>query len=124
GNEIPASIVRWYGPRRVERWLERLCEIARDQDPEGLFTYVNYPSTEYLELPFVDLVCFNVYLEQQDRLAAYLVRLQNIAGNRPLLVTEIGFDSVRNGPEAQATVLDWQVRTAFANGCAGAFVFA
>jgi hypothetical protein len=30
---------------------------------------VNYPSTEYLELPFIDLVAFNVYLEQPDRLA-------------------------------------------------------
>jgi glycosyltransferase involved in cell wall biosynthesis len=124
GNEIPAPIVRWYGPRRVERWLEHLHTVARNEDPQALFTYVNYPSTEYLEVPFADLVSFNVYLEQQRSLAAYLVRLQNIAGNRPLLVTEIGFDSFRNGPEQQARVLDWQVRTAFANGCAGAFVFA
>src|SRR2546425_9368747 len=29
----------------------------------------------------------------------------------------------RNGERVQAQVLDWQVRTAFAAGCAGAFVF-
>jgi glycosyltransferase involved in cell wall biosynthesis len=123
GNEIPASVVRWLGARKVEKYLERLFDIAKDADPEGLVTYVNYPSTEYLELPFIDLVAFNVYLEQPDRLAAYLARLQNLAGDRPLLMTELGLDSVRNGEETQASTIDWQVRTAFEAGCAGAFVY-
>lgn len=124
GNEIPASIVRWYGPRRIERFLERLYRAAKAEDPEGLVTYVNYPTTEYLELPFLDLVSFNVYLESEERLDAYLARLHNLAGDRPLLMAELGLDSRRNGEEAQARVLDWQVRTAFACGCAGMFVFA
>jgi GT2 family glycosyltransferase len=124
GNEIPASIVRWHGNQLVERYLERLYWAAKAEDPEGLVTYVNYPTTEYLQLPFLDVVCFNVYLETQERLASYLARLQNIAGDRPLIMGEIGLDSRRHGEEAQAKVLDWQVRTAFAAGCAGAFVFA
>ena len=123
GNEIPASVVRWLGARKVENYLERLYDIAKDADPDGLVTYVNYPSTEYLELPFIDLVAFNVYLEQPDRLAAYLARLQNIAGDRPLLMAELGLDSMRNGEETQATTIEWQLRTAFAAGCAGAFVY-
>ncbi len=65
GNEIPSPIVRWYGARRVERFLERLYRIAKAEDPVGLVTYVNYPSTEYLHLPFLDFVCFNVYLERK-----------------------------------------------------------
>ncbi|HSH83062.1 MAG TPA: ABC transporter transmembrane domain-containing protein, partial [Herpetosiphonaceae bacterium] len=124
GNEIPASIVRWYGARRVEAFLERLYRAAKAEDPESLVTYVNYPSTEYLQLPFVDIVCFNVYLESQDCLDSYLARLQNIAGDRPLVMAEIGLDSRRNGEEAHSYALEWQVRTAFAAGCAGAFVFA
>ena len=124
GNEIPAPIVRWYGHRRVERYLERLYRTAKAADPDGLVTYVNYPTTEYLQLPFVDLVCFNVYLEEQKRLEAYLARLHNIAGDCPLILAEIGLDSRRHGQNAQAHALDWQVRTAFAAGCAGAFVFA
>ncbi len=124
GNEIPASIVRWYGRRRVERFLERLYRAAKAEDPDGLVTYVNYPTTEYLQLPFIDLACFNVYLESQERLEAYLARLHNIAGERPLIMAEIGLDSRRHGEETQASVLDWQVRTTFAAGCAGAFVFA
>ena len=124
GNEIRASIVRWHGHRRVERLLERLYRAAKAEDPDGLVTYVNYPSTEYLQLPFIDFVSFNVYLESQERLEAYLARLHNIAGDRPLVMTEIGLDSYRHGEDAQARALDWQVRTAFAASCAGAFVFA
>ncbi len=124
GNEIPAPIVRWHGRRRIERYLERLYRAAKAEDPDGLVTYVNYPSTEYLQLPFVDLVCFNVYLEAQERLEAYLARLQNLVGDRPLIMSEIGLDSRRNGEEEQARMLDWQVRSAFASGCAGAFVYA
>jgi GT2 family glycosyltransferase len=123
GNEIPASIVRWHGRRRVERFLKRLYHAAKSEDAGGLVTYVNYPTTEYLQLPFLDFVCFNVYLESQERLENYLARLQNIAGDRPLLMTEVGLDSRRNGKDAQARVLDWQVRTAFAAGSAGALVF-
>jgi len=124
GNEIPSSIVRWYGRRRIERFLERLYRIAKAEDPGALVTYVNYPTTEYLDLPFLDLVCFNVYLESQDPWKRYLARLQNLAGERPLILAEIGLDSRRNGEEGQARTLDWQVRSAFAAGCAGAFVFA
>jgi len=123
GNEIPATMARYLGGAAVERYLNRMCRVVREEDPDGLVTYVNYPTTEYLRLPCLDFVCFNVYLESQERLRAYIARLQNIAGDRPLLMSELGLDSVRNGEGAQAQSLDWQVRTAFAAGCAGAFVF-
>ena len=123
-NEIPASAVRWYGARRVESFLRRLYETAKEADPEGLVTYVNYPMTEYLELPFLDLMCFNLYLETREPWEAYLARLQNLAGDRPLLLSETGLDSRRNGEATQAHTLDWQVRAAFTAGCAGAFVYA
>jgi GT2 family glycosyltransferase len=123
GNEIPAPIVRWHGKRRTERFLEQLYWAAKSADPGGLFTYVNYPSTEYLELPFLDLSAFNVFLEDEGTFESYLARLQNLSGDRPLLVTEIGLDSRRNGAQAQARALAWQVRHAFATGAAGVFVF-
>ena len=124
GNEIPASIVRWQGRRRVEAFLHRLYRAVKAEDPSALVTYVNFPTTEYLRLPFLDLVCFNVYLEAQAPLEAYLARLQNLAGEKPLLMAEIGLDSRRNGLDAQAESLAWQLRTAFAAGCAGTFAFA
>ena len=124
GNEIPASVVRWLGAVRISRFLERLCRAVESEHRGSLVTYVNYPSTEYLDLPFLDLVCFNVYLESPERLAAYLARLQNIADDRPLLMGELGLDSLRHGEIVQACALDTQVRTAFQAGCAGAFVYA
>ena len=123
GNEIPAPMARWLGRRKVERYLERLYRVVKEVDPDGLVTYVNYPTTEYLRLPFLDLLCFNVYLESQERFDAYLARLQNLAGDRPLVMSELGLDSLRNGEDMQARSLDWQVRTTFAAGCAGLFVF-
>ena len=124
GNEIPAPIARWLGRRKVERYLEQLYRAAKEEDPEGLVTYVNYPTTEYLQLPFLDLVCFNVYLELQERLEAYIDHLHILAGDRPLIMSEVGLDSLRHGEFNQARVLDWQVRSTFSSGCAGLFVFA
>jgi O-antigen biosynthesis protein len=124
GNEIPAPIVRWYGARRIEGFLHRLYQAVKAVDPVGLVTYVNYPTTEYLSLPFLDFICFNVYLETREKLKAYLSRLHNLAGDLPLVMAEIGLDSQRNGTGRQAQVLDWQIRTIFARGCAGLFVFA
>src|SRR5207247_3740657 len=122
GNEIPAPIVRWHGRRRMAGYIERLYRAAKAEDPTALVTYVNYPSSEYLQLPFLDLVCFNAYLESRERFAAYLARLPNIAGDRPLIMSEIGLDSLRLGDSRQATVRECQVRTAFESGCKGACV--
>lgn len=124
GNEIPASIVRWHGRRRIENFIRELYGIVKRADSESLVTYVNFPTTEYLQLPFLDITCFNVYLESKDRLESYIGRLQNIAGERPLIMAEIGLDSLHYGNDVQAKSLDWQVRSAFASGCAGAIVFA
>jgi O-antigen biosynthesis protein len=122
GSEIPASIVRWHGPRKVEDFLHRLYLTAKMSDPDGLVTYVNYPTTEYLYTPF-DFVSFNVYLENRKRLERYIYRLQNISGDLPLVITELGLDSLRNGEAAQAELLGGQIHDLFAAGCAGGFVF-
>jgi GT2 family glycosyltransferase len=124
GNEIPAPVVRWYGKRRIENFIARLYRVVKHEDPDALVTYVNYPTTEYLDLPFIDFLAFNVYLESREQLASYLARLQNLAGERPLLLTEFGLDSRRNGEELQADTLKWQIATSFEKGCAGAVVFA
>ena len=124
GNEIPASIVRWHGRRRVEKFIERLYRIAKEEDPDALVTYVNYPSTEYLRLPFLDFFCFNVYLESRDSFEDYLSRLHSLSEDRPVLLTEIGLDSLRGGEERQATMLESQITGAFRRGCVGVVVFA
>ena len=64
GNEIPL-LVRWYGRRRIERFLRELNDIVRAEAPLGLVTYARHPPTEHLHLPFLDVVSFNVYLERE-----------------------------------------------------------
>ncbi len=124
GNEIPSSIVRWHGRKRIEQFLARLCRAAKQEDPGGLVTYVNFPPTEYLRLSCFDFLSFNVYLEQRETLEGYLARLQNIADDGPLLMAELGLDSRRNGQAQQASSLRWQLEASADAGCAGAFVFA
>ena len=123
GNEIPSPIVRWHGRGRVERFLNRLANAAKDEDPDALVGYANFPSTEYLQLPCFDFSAFNVFLESQSAYSAYLARLHNLASDRPLLITETGLDSRRNGLEAQADAVAWQIRGALGSGCAGVFAF-
>ena len=124
GNEIPSSVVRWHGHGAIEGFLKSLYKMVKREDSKALVTYVNYPTTEYLQLGFLDFLCFNVYLEEPVKLELYLARLQNIAGDKPLVMAEIGLDSRRNGEEAQAETLSWQVRSVFTCGCAGMFVYA
>ena len=124
GNEIPAALVRWYGRQRVERFLKRLYRAVKAEEPTALVTYVNYPTTEYLQLPFIDFLCFNVYLEAAESFTAYLARLQTLAADRPLIMGEVGLDSRRNGEDRQAETLAWQLQALFAGGCGGAFVYA
>ena len=102
GNEIPPSVVRWYGRRRIERFLRELYDEAKDAAPDALVTYINYPPTEYLDISFFDVCAFNVFLHDEAELSAYLTRLHHVAGSRPLLIAEVGADSLRNGEDGQA----------------------
>jgi O-antigen biosynthesis protein len=124
GNEIPARVVRWLGRARVEHFLRELYDEAKAVAPQSLFTYVNYPPTEYLSLSFVDVVSFNVFLHHDPDLRAYIARLHNLAGPKPLLVAEAGADSVREGVDGQARLTAMQLTAAFAEGAAGAIAFA
>jgi GT2 family glycosyltransferase len=124
GNEIPPDMVRWHGAQRVRAFLIRLMKAVKAIDPTGLVSYANFPSTEYLTVDFTDFLCFNVYLHDESAFRRYLSRLQNLAVDRPLVLTEFGIDSLREGPEAQAQILSWQIRAAFDMGVAGTFVFA
>jgi GT2 family glycosyltransferase len=123
GNEIPPDIVRWHGRRRVERFLAELTDIAKQQDPDGLITYANFPPTEYLDLPFLDFATFNVYLHDRETFRRYLFRLHNLVGDKPLILGELGMDSFRHGELEQAHYLAGHVREALLTGLAGIFVF-
>jgi O-antigen biosynthesis protein len=123
GNEIPPDVVRWYGAPRVERFLAGLADEIKQVDPDALVSYANFPMTEYLGVQGLDFVSFNVYLHRIDALGRYLARLQNLAGPRPLLLTEFGVDSIREGETRQAEIVARSAEQAAWLGCAGAVVF-
>ena len=123
GNEIPPLIVRWYTAGRIEEFLRNLNDIVKEEAPHALTTYVSHPPTEYLTLPFLDVLSYNVYLEREPELRRYLSRLQALAHNKPVLLSEIGLDSRAHGEKAQAKYLDWQIRAAFEKGLCGVTVY-
>ena len=124
GNEIPPDMVRWHGTEGVRRFVRSLVTCVRAAHPGALVSYANFPSTEYLTIDFTDFVCFNVYLHDELAFRRYIARLHNLAVDQPLVLTEFGVDSMREGEEAQQRILSWQVRSAFEAGVAGTFVFA
>jgi glycosyltransferase involved in cell wall biosynthesis len=124
GNEIPPDMVRWHGADRVRGFLKELVAAVKQEHPGCLVSYANFPSTEYLTIDFTDFLCFNVYLHNEGAFRRYIARLHNLAVDRPLVLTEFGVDSMREGPEEQKHILGWQVRTAFEMGVGGTFVFA
>jgi O-antigen biosynthesis protein len=124
GNEIPPDMVRWHGPNKVRAFLKKLVGLIKDVDPDRLVSYANFPSTEYLTIDFTDFLCFNVYLHHEHAFRKYVSRLHNLAVDRPLVLTEFGIDSMREGNDEQVRILSWQLGAAFEMGVAGACVFA
>ncbi|MEY2599984.1 MAG: hypothetical protein RLZZ142_2243 [Verrucomicrobiota bacterium] len=123
GNEIPSSMVRWLGVRRVTEFVEELIAAARETDPRPLYSYASYPPTEYLLPQNVDFYTFNVYLERQRDFEKYLARLQNLAGERPLVFGEFGLDTMRKSEEMQVEVLRWHLESVVRGGAAGTIFF-
>ncbi len=123
GNEISSTMVRWLGARRVTEFVEDLIRIGRTIDPDVLFSYATYPPTEYLLPQNVDFCCFNVYLHNQHDLERYLLRLQNLTDERPLILGEFGMDTIRHSQEEQAEMLSWHIDSVVRCGLAGTIFF-
>ncbi|PYJ13903.1 MAG: glycosyl transferase [Verrucomicrobia bacterium] len=123
GNEIPSTMARWLGARRVIEFVEDLIRIGRGIDPDALFSYATYPPTEYLLPQNADFCCFNVYLHDQRDFERYLLRLQNLTGEHPLILGEFGMDTIRHSQEEQAEMLGWHIDSVVKCGLAGTTLF-
>lgn len=124
GNEISSTMVRWLGVRQVTEFLEHLIRVARAANPNVLFSYASYPPTEFLLPQNVDFFCFNVYLHNQRDFERYLLRLQNLAEDRPLILGEFGMDTIRHSEDEQAEMFGWHVDSVVKCGLAGTIFFA
>jgi len=72
----------------------------------------------------LDFATFNVYLHDCDAFRRYLFRLQNLVGDKPVVLGELGMDTLRNGEAEQARFLAGHMAEARLMGIAGTFVFA
>ncbi|MDP0490245.1 MAG: glycosyltransferase [Verrucomicrobiota bacterium JB023] len=130
-NEIRPDLVRFMGPVATREKLEELVAFCRPLAPRLPIAYASFPTTEYLELGNTDFTAFNVYLEQQEDFARYLRRLQNIGGDRPVMLTEFGFNthpretgrSAEALEEEQAKTLRWALETSHTEALAGFTVY-
>jgi O-antigen biosynthesis protein len=123
GNEIESTLVRWMGPRRVCEALEQLIDVGHTEDPGVLFSYANKPATEYLLPCNQDFVAFNLRIDMPESLAEYLPRLQNVAGNKPLVVSEFRVDAHLHGEDGQANLLAGHLEELQRAGVAGTTIF-
>ncbi len=122
-NEIPAEIVRWSGAQRVERFIDELVAVAKSVDPHCLCTFANFPPTEFLKPEQIDFLSFNVYLHESKALESYLARLQMLADAKPLVLSELGMDSLREGEARKSLTLSYQIELGFRCGLAGTIMF-
>jgi len=123
GNEISSTMARWLGARRVIEFVEELIRIGRAIDSDALFSYATYPPTEYLLPQNADFCCFNVYLHNQRDFEGYLLRLQNLTGEHPLILGEFGMDTIRHSQDEQAEMLGWHIDSVVKCGLAGTIFF-
>ncbi len=123
GNEISSNMVRWLGVRRVTEFVELLIRIGRETDPSVLYSYASFPPTEFLLPQNSDFSCFNVYLHNQRDFERYLLRLQNLSEDRPLILGEFGMDTIRHSQQEQAEMLCWHVDSVVKCGLAGTIFF-
>src|SRR5438045_3830706 len=123
GNEVSSTMARWLGARRVIEFVEELIRIGRAIDPDALFSYATYPPTEYLLPQNADFCCFNVYLHNQQDFEGYLLRLQNLTGEHPLILGEFGMDTIRHSQEEQGEMLGSHTDGVAKGGRAGNLCF-
>ena len=115
--------VAWSGPS------SNCSTPSRQERADCLFTYTNYPSTEFLTLAGQDFYCLNVYLDDGEALGRYLDHLQNVAGPLPSCWGNTG--STRSGTataarrtccgvrSAKSSATGWPGRSSFATRTIG-----
>ncbi len=135
GTEIPAmsleqkgiseieNFIKKQGQDNFEKFIYEMHRSAKETDPNCLTSYSNFPPTDFLNLSFLDIITFDIYLHTEKELKSYLAKLQNYSGMKPFLIGELGFDALKEGEQFQADTLKWSIESANMSGCCGTVVF-
>jgi hypothetical protein len=128
GNEVPQWVRDQRGNELIETRLRELCTKVREVAPGIPLSHANWPVTRDLDLSFCDFSAFNLYPAWPREVVvrgygAYIDEvLLPIAGNRPLLISEFGQNTLEASEERQSFLLKdcWQQ---IQSRCAGGVVF-
>lgn len=111
GNEIPSAALELRGEETIVQGLRDLYDRVRQLDRHHPVTHSNWPPTRSLDLSFLDFASFNLYPLWPPEVVARgygnYIRdiLRPVAGNRPLLISEFGVNTLEASPDRQAELL-------------------
>ncbi len=129
GNEIPNVVLEQRGEKPIRDGLLDLYGAIKQLDNKHFITHSNWPITKDIDLRFLDVSSFNVYPLWPPEVVAdgygnYIQKvLQPIAGNKPLLITEFGANTIEAGDEGQARLLQSSWQGLQSAGACGGVVF-
>jgi hypothetical protein len=129
GNEVGGHVLETRGDAPIVSALRELYTAVKSADPHHPVSHANWPPARHLDLRFFDFASFNVYpLWPPEVVAMGFGRyvetvLRPIAGEKPLLITEFGANTIEAGEDGQARLLRDSWRGLLKAGAAGGIVF-
>jgi len=129
GNELPSDVMRERGDDTMIAALRDLYTSAKTVDPAHPISYGSWPISKHLDLGFFDFMSFNLYpLWPPEVVAmgygAYIERvLRPLAGDKPILISEFGVNTIEAGTDGQARLLRESWNGLTRAGAAGGVVF-
>ena len=129
GNEIPLRAIEQRGENTIVKGLADLYRDVKAVDRQHPVTHSNWPVGKDLPLGFFDIASFNVYPLWPPEVVAlgfdhYIEDvLQPIAGNKPLLISEFGANSLEAQENGEARLLPQCWRGLRKAGACGGVVF-
>jgi endo-1,4-beta-mannosidase len=129
GNEVGGHVLQTRGDAPIVTGLRDLYTAVKAADPDHPVSHANWPPARHLDLRFLDFVSFNVYPLWPPEVVAmgfgrYVERvLRPIAGDKPLLISEFGANTLEAGNEGQERLLHDSWHGVLQAGAAGGIVF-
>ena len=94
GNELDCGVIQKVGVPAARSFLLDLYRTAKTLDNTRPITHALPPWEDWLELPFFDVISFNVYsFQTQMNYLDYLVFLRKKYKEKPFLISEFGLST-------------------------------
>lgn len=129
GNEVGGDVLQTRGDTPIVSGIHEMYAALKAVDPRHPISHANWPPSRHLALGFLDFASFNVYPLWPPEVVAkgfgpYIADvLRPIAGDRPLLISEFGVNTIEAGEDGQARLIRESWNGLIQAGAAGGIVF-